>query len=56
MKYFTIMHGITGDYPCEYKSKRKAEQAAANIRGLGYDVDVIKVEEREAKNESVRLF
>ena len=51
MKYLTIMHGITGDYPCEYKSKRKAEKAAANIRGLGYDVDVIKVEERKVQTK-----
>lgn len=49
MKYYTVMHGITGDYKQEYKSAKKANAAAKNIRGLGFEVDVIKVSERKSK-------
>lgn len=56
MKYFTVMHGITGDYKAEYKSERKANAAAKNIRGLGYACDVIKISERKGKSgESICL-
>ena len=41
MKYYTIMHGITGDYKTEYASEEKANAAAKNIRGLGWEVEVI---------------
>lgn len=51
MKYITVMHGITGYYPCEYKSKQKAEKAAKNIRGLGYACEVIKISERKVKTK-----
>ena len=44
MKYTVIMYGTTGEYRTEYKSKVKAERAAANIRGLGYEAKVIKNE------------
>lgn len=47
MKYYTIMHGTTGDYKVEYKSEKKANAAAKNIRGLGYACDVIKETERK---------
>ena len=49
-KWATIMHGITGDYYCEYKSAKKAEAAAKNIRGLGYDCDVVKVTENKTED------
>ena len=44
MKYTVIMYGTTGEYRQQYKSKVKAERAAANIRGLGYEAKVIKNE------------
>jgi hypothetical protein len=44
MKYTVIMYGTTGEYRQQYKSKAKAEKAAANIRGLGYEARVIKIE------------
>lgn len=42
MKYIVIMYGTTGEYRTEYSSKAKAEKAADNIRGLGYEAEVIK--------------
>ena len=44
MKYTVIMYGTTGEYRQQYKSKVKAERAAANIRGLGYEAKIIKNE------------
>ena len=38
--YTIIMHGTTGDYEQTYKTKKKAEKAAENIRLLGYDVTI----------------
>ena len=39
--YIVIMHGATGDYKTEFKSKKKAEKHAENIRLLGYDVTIL---------------
>jgi cell division protein FtsN len=36
------MEGTTGEYKTEYKSKKKAERAAENIRLLGYNARVEK--------------
>ena len=47
MKYYTIMHGITGDYKQGYKGAKEANAAAKYIRGFGYEVDIIKVSERK---------
>ena len=44
MKYIVVMYGTTGEYRTEYNSEAKAENAAANIRGLGYEAKVIKNE------------
>jgi hypothetical protein len=40
--YIVIMQGITGEFRTPYKSKKKAEQAAENIRQLGYEAKVEK--------------
>ncbi len=40
--YIITMHGTTGEYKQEYKSRKKAERAAENIRLLGYDVTIEK--------------
>lgn len=42
MKYIVVMYGTTGEYRTEYSSEAKAEKAADNIRGLGYEAEVIK--------------
>lgn len=40
-RYYVIMHGTTGNFMTDYKSKKKAEQAAENMRLLGFDAEVI---------------
>jgi len=45
------MHGTTGDYKQEYKSKIKADRAAENIRLLGYDVDVKKMAKKDGAKQ-----
>lgn len=52
MKYTVIMYGTTGEYRTEYKSKVKAERAAANIRGLGYEAKVVKNEKAAANTHT----
>jgi hypothetical protein len=42
MRYIVVMYGTTGEYRTEYTSEAKAEKAADNIRGLGYEAEVIK--------------
>ena len=42
MNYIVVMYGTTGEYRTEYNSEAKAENAADNIRGLGYEAEVIK--------------
>jgi hypothetical protein len=36
------MHGTTGDYKTEFKSKKKAENHANNLKLLGYDTTIKK--------------
>jgi hypothetical protein len=49
MKYIVVMYGTTGEYRTEYTSEAKAEKAADNIRGLGYDAEVIKKDLKEVQ-------
>lgn len=39
--FYTIMLGSTGKYPVRYPSREKAEQAAGNLRLLGYETLVV---------------
>lgn len=41
MKYYVITHGITGDYKVDYGTEEKANAAAKNIQGLGWEAEVV---------------
>lgn len=41
--FVVIMQGTTGEFKTLYKSRKKAEKAAENIRGLGYEARVEKI-------------